>query len=106
MNNTELVRKLESVGKQGFVDHFELFQRYASGRVSKEDCIGTLVDEGVSNEAGAKIRAGNAKLIFESRREREALRIISESQRLSGRVVNDAIALSNELASKFRPLGD
>ena len=83
MDDTELEKKLKSVGKAAFVSNFELFQAFASGKLSRADAIETLVNKNVSNEAGAAIRVGNAKLIFENGREHDALAIIVNSNRVS-----------------------
>lgn len=90
MDKVELARKLNSVGKQAFVEHFGLFQKYASGSISRDGAINELVKLGVSNESGAGIRVGNAKLIFEAKKEMEALSIVIESRRLSVAVIDAA----------------
>ena len=83
MNENELIRKLNSVGKKAFVENYEHFQSFATGRISREAAIDTLVSSGVSNEAGAAIRVGNAKLIFDAQKQKAALIIICKSQRIS-----------------------
>lgn len=93
MKGTEMERKLNSVGKQAFVDHYELFKKHATGQISREDAIAHLVDEGVSNDAGAAIRVGNAKAIFENGWEQDALRMVLASRRLPHTVVSRARAL-------------
>lgn len=93
MNKEELNRKLNSVGKQVFVEHFELFQKYASGRLSREQAIEELVSLGVSNDSGAGIRVGNAKLIFEAGKEMDALSIILDSKRIPSSVLVEALRL-------------
>jgi len=64
MEKEDFIRKLNSVGKRAFVENFDIFERYSSGRISKEQARAALVALGVSNDAGANIRLGNAKLIF------------------------------------------
>ena len=98
MNDDDLIRKLNSVGKQAFVENFLLFQKYAKGDVSRDMAIEELVKLGVSNEAGAAIRVGNAKLIFESSRVADALALVLESKKLSVNVVKEAKKLINEIA--------
>lgn len=39
MDKEELIRKLKSVGKQAFVVHFTLFQKVASGQISRDKAI-------------------------------------------------------------------
>jgi hypothetical protein len=83
MNEAQLIRKLQSVGKRAFVENYQLFESYAAGKISRESAIGTLVGSGVSNEAGAAIRVGNAKRIFDARKQRSALEMICDSRRIS-----------------------
>lgn len=90
MNEKELVRRLQSVGKQAFVEHFYLFQNCALGRLSRVKVVDELVRLGVSNSAGAGMRAGNAKLIFDARKEMDALSIVLESRRLPSSVLAEA----------------
>ena len=82
VTHDELTRKLKSVGKARFVEYFDLFEDYANGHCTREDCIEILVRGGVSNAAGAAIRVDNAKLIFTAGAMYEALSAISESTRL------------------------
>jgi hypothetical protein len=71
MKADEVTRKLNSVGKAAFVANFSSFRAYASGAISREKCIDSLVAAGVSNREGAAIRASNAVLIFRAGMERE-----------------------------------
>ncbi len=93
MDDTELDKKLKSVGKAAFVSNYELFQNFTSGRISRADAIETLVNKNVSNKASAAIRVGNAKLIFENGRELDALDLILESNQVS----NDIRDLARKL---------
>ena len=103
MKKEELVRRLNSVGKQAFVEHFELFRKYALGVTSREHAVNELVELGVSNDSGAGIRVGNAKRIFESLKEKEALDLIIESNRLTPFFMTEARRLRNEIAYDMRP---
>ncbi|MDD4362251.1 MAG: hypothetical protein PHF48_07415 [Bacteroidales bacterium] len=96
MKKDELIRKLNSVGKTIFVEYFQNFKSYSSGQISRERCIDLLVEKKVSNEAGAAIRTGNAKQIFVSKKECDALIIITKSSRLSPDTVSKAKQLLNE----------
>jgi hypothetical protein len=100
MNRTDLIRKLNSIGKQAFVEHFYLFKNHASGRINRNDAVDELVNLGISNEAGAGIRVGNAKLIFEAQQEADALGIILESKRLPISVIGEARRLRSGIAYK------
>ncbi|MFS1934399.1 hypothetical protein [Vibrio splendidus] len=93
MDNIELDKKLKSVGKAAFVSNYELFQNLTTGRISRADAIDTLVRQKVSNEAGAAIRIGNAKLIFENGRELDALDLVLQSNRVN----NDIRDLARKL---------
>ena len=55
--------------------------------------IDTLVSSEVSNEAGASIRVGNAKQIFNAEKQRAALNIICNSQRISSITLAQAKSL-------------
>lgn len=93
MNEQELTRKLNSVGKTIFVQYFHAFKMYADGMTSKEKCINLLVTDKVSNDNGAAMRCGNAKQIFQAKMERYALEIITKSNRLPDTIVDDARSL-------------
>ncbi len=49
MDRKKLMRKLNSIGKQKFVEYFELFKEYSNGLISKNEAIEKLVRYGVSN---------------------------------------------------------
>ena len=74
MNEKQLIRKLNSVGKKAFVENYRIFGSYATGRISRESAIEILVGSEVSNEAGAAIRVGNAKLIFDAQKQNGSVR--------------------------------
>jgi hypothetical protein len=95
MQENELMRKLNSVGKAAFVEHYETFRSYAENQTSREECINILVSKKVSNDSGAGIRAGNAKLIFQAKMEREALKIITGSNRMPFNIIDKARKLLN-----------
>lgn len=87
MSREELIRKLNSVGKQAFVEHFEIFQHYAYEGLTRYQAIEKLVKFGVSNEAGAGRRIGNARLIFKVGKEMDALSVVLDSKRLPSSVL-------------------
>jgi hypothetical protein len=94
----DLERKLNSVGKQAFVENYDIFKKYASGRIAREDAIEQLVKLGVSNEAGAAIRVGNAKLIFDAGKTLEALNLVLEAKRMPLDVTVEARKIMREIA--------
>jgi hypothetical protein len=98
MDRKHLERKLNSVGKRVFVEQFTIFKNFASGQIDRSRAIKALVNQGVSNNPGAGIRVGNAKLIFEARQERAALEIILRSGRMSSSVLTEARRLREQLA--------
>jgi len=83
MNEQEIVRKLNSIGKAFFVNNFSTLKQYSRGSLSKEKCIDSFVLTGACNAAGGAIRCGNAKALFLAKRERDALMCISNSMRLA-----------------------
>ena len=95
MKEQELIRKLNSVGKTIFVEYFDMFKAYSDGLKSKKNCTGILVTDKVSNENGAAIRCGNAKLIFKANMENYALEIITASNRLDQNIIDKANMLIN-----------
>jgi hypothetical protein len=90
MINPYLVRKLNSVGKKAFIENFVLFKEYANGSLTRTAAIKELVRRGVSNERGAAIRVGNAKLIFDNSLAHDALAITIKSNRLTRKVILEA----------------
>lgn len=90
MKLDELTRKLNSVGKGAFVSHFSLFKAYADGKISRQKCIDALLADGLSNEAGAAIRAGSAILIFRAKMEYQAAEVVLNSTRVPFTVVQAA----------------
>ncbi len=93
MEKERLIRKLNSVGKEMFVRYYRLFEDYSNQRISRDQATQRLVDDGVSNEAGASIRIGNAKAIFIEKGNCQALSIILNSKGASDKVVK----LANEI---------
>lgn len=90
MNNENLMRKLNSVGKAAFVENFSLFKSYADGNISRQRCIDSLVTKGVSNVEGASIRVGNAAVIFRASMEYQAFVLVSSSTRIPYGVIQMA----------------
>ena len=80
MNDSELDRKLRSIGKAVFVKYFDLFRSCFLGNLSKSKIIEQLVELDVSNESGAAIRCSNATLVFRAGRKLDALRMAQDSR--------------------------
>ena len=96
MDKERLIRKLNSVGKEAFVDHYYLFKDYANNRILKDSAIQKLVGVGRSNEEGASIRLGNAKTIFTENGSCEALLMIQLSKRVSEETKRTAKSIYQE----------
>lgn len=101
MNEQELIRKLNSVGKTIFVKYFQEFRSYSVGKISREECVEILVKNRVSNNSGAAIRCGNAKRIFDEKMECDALKIVSGSNKLPSEVSIDAQKILHEIVVDF-----
>lgn len=98
MDKDDLIRKLNSVGKTAFAMHYDLFQDYAQGVLSKEQAIEGLLQ--ISNPAGAAIRLSNAKPIFQAGLERDALALVMSSNRISDEARDAATKMEAPLARK------
>jgi hypothetical protein len=96
MEREVLIRKLNSVGREKFVNYYYVFKDYANNRITRASAIQKLVDQSVSNEAGASMRLGNAKIIFDGKVSCEALMIVQESRKLSEQVIRAAKKLLKE----------
>jgi hypothetical protein len=96
MEKERLIRKLNSVGKEAFVQYYYWLKDYANNRITRNVAIQKLVDEGLSNGSGASMRLGNAKSIFSETGNCEALKIIQKSNRLSEEVIELAKTIYKE----------
>lgn len=100
MNEKELKSKLNSVGREVFVECFYIFQRYALGKITREDCIEELMQKYPNKkESGCSICVGNAKLIFESEMECRAIGLICDNwgnTRLSDDTIEQAMEILQE----------
>ncbi len=74
----ETSRILNSIGKEIFIIYYFIFKNSIT-----TDIVKILIKDGVSNEAGARIRVGNAKKIFNNNLHIEALQLIINSNRIS-----------------------
>lgn len=95
--DAKLPRYLNSVGKEVFVQYFDLFQHYSAGDISAKEVIEILIKFKVSNNSGAAIRVSNVKKIFELNMEHKALDIILTSNRLS----HDTITLAKKIRQEI-----
>ena len=91
MNDLELKSKLKSIGSKVFVECFDIFKKYTSHEISKENCIQELVQKYPGKmESGCRICTGNAKLIFEAKMEFRAIKLVCGQTRLSSDTIKQA----------------
>src|SRR5207248_2173214 len=105
MDDQELIKSLNSIGKGCFVTHYELFR----DKVLSDSLfvVERLVIAERYMESGARIRVAFARAIFKARREHDALKIIGESKRLPLQLTAKAkflLASSREPTAPFRPI--
>jgi hypothetical protein len=80
MDDKQLVRSLNSIGKACFVKHHELFRD--KSRTDPLSVVQFLMRYEKYEEAGATIRVSCARAIFNAGRQSEALSIIAKSGRI------------------------
>ena len=90
MNEEQLQRSLQSIGKECFVKYFEEF---SDSSKSNEDLIELLMSNEGYTESGCKTRVSQSRRIIRSGRARDALRIIAGSGRVPDRVSKRASTL-------------
>jgi hypothetical protein len=73
----QLKRSLQGIGKICLVNYYQLFRDKSC--TDPSFLVNFLYKAGISNEAGAKIRAGYARGIFNEGRENDALKVIANS---------------------------
>jgi len=87
MKNDRLIRYLNSVGKECFVNYFELFSDINIPNYEIAETI--LKDKGYTQKA-CNSRTAHARMIIREGGAREALQIIAESKRLDIAVIRQA----------------
>ena len=80
--NYEVARKLNSIGKQIFIEYFNIFKSSSLNNITKEQVIDILISKNVSNYNGASIRYSNALWLFKHKKEQEALKIVINSKKV------------------------
>lgn len=75
MENVDLVRLLNSVGKRVFVEYFHVF---ADRNLTTEEKISKLPKE--YKLTGSRTRVSCAKRIFDAKMQKQALQIVAESK--------------------------
>jgi hypothetical protein len=94
MDDTQLERSLQGIGKACFVNHYQIF--HYKSRTDPSSLVNYLMEAGISNEAGAKIRVGYARGIFDAGRGNDALNIISKSTGVPREIREKARLLLND----------
>ena len=93
MNDSQLERRLNSVGKGCFVDYFH---RFSDWSLTNQDVAEILQEEMSYMEKASLTRASGARSIIKAGRAIDALEIISGSKAKS-RIRERAAELANEL---------
>jgi hypothetical protein len=101
MDDAQLERSLQGIGKICLVKYYQTFRDRS--RTDPSFLINFLMKAGVSNEAGAKIRAGYAKRIFIEGHENDALKIIVNSARVPAEIRDQARLLLNGGSAPLPP---
>jgi len=91
MNDDQLERSLQSIGKSCFVEYFEMF---TNSSISNEDLIDILMKNESYMESGAKTRVSQSRRIIKSGRAKDALKIISSSNKVPDAISNKARELA------------
>lgn len=79
MDDKQLERSLQSIGKECFVKYFENFKDF---RYQNEELIELLMSNEGYEESGCKTRVNQSRRIINAGRENDALSIIMASQRI------------------------
>lgn len=87
MNDTQLNRTIQSIGKGCFVENFSLF---VDAKVPNEDAIEQLMRKHGYQESGARTRVLGSRRIIASGRAKDALEIIASSERVPAHISSAA----------------
>ena len=94
MDDNQLERRLQSVGKEWFVKYF----RHLSDRsVSNENLIKLVIEENGYNERATASRVSGGHGILKSGRGRDALLLVANSKKIPDCVVDQARKLAEGL---------
>lgn len=94
MNDEQLLRSLQSIGKACFVKYFPQF---SDNFLSNTDLIELLMRQEHYEEAGCITRVAQARRIIVNERAVDALRIVASSVRVSDEVLAEASRLVHNL---------
>ncbi len=93
MDDKQLERSLRSVGMGCFVKYFREFSDH---RLAREDIIELLMKNEGYKESGCKTRVSQSRRIIGIGRAVDALKMVSESERVPPHVVDEARRLMRE----------
>ncbi|MGA9658648.1 MAG: hypothetical protein WBQ60_06080 [Asticcacaulis sp.] len=77
MEDHQLVRSLQSIGKSCFVKHFELF---SDASISDMDAMAFLMDTEGYEQTGSRTRVTQARRIIEAGRAKDAMKLVAEAK--------------------------
>lgn len=87
MDDMQLERSLQSVGMACFVKYFHKFSDHRLGR---DDLIELLMRNEGYKESGCKTRVSQSRRIINSGKAIDALRIVSEAERVPVKIADEA----------------
>lgn len=90
MNEKQLERSIQSIGKGCFIKYFDYFENMS---ISNDELIDLLMKNENYKESGAKTRTYQSRRIINSGYAKEALKNISESQRLDEQIREQSIEI-------------
>jgi hypothetical protein len=99
MDDQQLRRNLQTIGKTFFIKYFELLNDPSN---SADHLVNIIVESEKYDDAWAKVRVDCSRNIFKEGRRNDALKIISES-RLDHQTISSALSLLNNIPKSPRP---
>lgn len=90
MNDDQLERSLQSIGKECFVKYFDEF---SDNRLKDHDLIDLLMKNENYKESGCKTRVSQSRRIIKEGRAKDALKVVAGSSRVPDPIRRQAEAL-------------
>jgi hypothetical protein len=94
MNDNQLERSLQSIGKKCFVKYFDAFNNQ---QLSNEDVIEMLMKNEGYEESGCRTRVTQARRIIKAKMIKSALTNISQSSKIEVSIIEKAKSLLNNI---------
>ena len=94
MDENQLERSLQSIGKKCFVKYFDTFN---DKKLSNEDVIEILMKNEGYEESGCRTRVTQARRIIKAEMSKSALSIISQSSKLEDSILEKAELILNNI---------